>query len=272
MILFDTHAHLIEEEPYEKDLADVFARAVDAGVHHIMIASSTIDDSKLAIDAVQKYASDKLRLCCMVGVHPSDADSFGEVELQKLRSWLEKKEQYHIRAVGEIGLDYYYGKENKDAQRECFIEQLKLAVEWNMPCVIHERDAMEDMLSILEAFAVQGSFREQPGVIHCYSGSVESSEKLLAMGFYLGFDGPLTFKNARKAPDVVRACPLDRLLIETDSPYLTPTPFRGRRNESQYVTYVAEAMAKLRNLTTEEIAQITTENACRLFEEEMYHV
>lgn len=92
------------------------------------------------------------------------------------------------------------------------------------------------------------------------------------MGFYLGFDGPLTFKNARKAPDVVRACPLDRLLIETDSPYLTPTPFRGRRNESQYVTYVAEAMAKLRNLTTEEIAQITTENACRLFEEEMYHV
>jgi TatD DNase family protein len=146
-----------------------------------------------------------------------------------------------------------------------FIYQMGLAYRYDLPAVIHERDACEDTLFILKSLYEQKVLREVPGVLHCFSGSVETAKILLDMGFYLGFDGPITFKNARKAPDVIRMCPLDRLLVETDSPYMAPVPHRGHRNEPAYVKYVVEEMARLKEISPEEMARITTENAQRLF-------
>jgi TatD DNase family protein len=168
-------------------------------------------------------------------------------------------------ALGEIGLDYFYDLSPRDIQRQVFCRQLDLAFEMDVPIVLHERDAAMDTLDILAAYKKAGKLRTVPGVCHCFSGSVEVAAKLISYGFYLGFDGPITFKNNKKSPEVIRSIPVDRLLIETDCPYLTPVPFRGQRNEPAYVVYVLEKMAELIGITPEKMAEITTENASHLF-------
>ena len=265
MEMFDTHAHLNWREEYKDDIDAVLENAKKNGVTHILLASSEIQDSELSLHLRAAKKNRGIRLSCMVGVHPEMATSFDEEAKVKLEDWLSKKDELGIVAVGEIGMDYHYDDCSPVHEATAFIYQMGLAYRYDLPAVIHERDACEDTLFILKSLHEQNALRESPGVLHCFSGSPETAEILLKMGFYLGFDGPITFKNARKAPDVIRMCPLDRLLVETDSPYMTPTPFRGQRNEPAYVKYIVEEMARIKEIPAEEMARITTENAQRLF-------
>ncbi len=265
MEIFDTHAHLNWREEYKDDIDEVLENAKNAGVTHIMLASSTIEDSAISLEVWKAKSGSGVKLSCMVGVHPEDATNFNDEAKWQLEQWLKKKDELGIVAVGEIGMDYHYDDASPAYEAMAFIYQMGLAYRYDLPAVIHERDACEDTLFILKSLYEQKVLREVPGVLHCFSGSVETAKILLDMGFYLGFDGPITFKNARKAPDVIRMCPLDRLLVETDSPYMAPVPHRGHRNEPAYVKYVVEEMARLKEISPEEMARITTENAQRLF-------
>ena len=265
MEMFDTHAHLNWREEYKDDIDVVLENAKKNGVTHILLASSEITDSEISLHLRAAKKNRGIRLSCMVGVHPEMATSFDEEAKVKLEDWLSQKDELGIVAVGEIGMDYHYDDCSPVHEATAFIYQMGLAYRYDLPAVIHERDACEDTLFILKSLHEQNALRETPGVLHCFSGSPETAEILLKMGFYLGFDGPITFKNARKAPDVIRMCPLDRLLVETDSPYMTPAPFRGQRNEPAYVKYIVEEMARIKEIPAEEMARITTENAQRLF-------
>lgn len=265
MEMFDTHAHLNWREEYKDDIDAVLENAKNEGVTHILLASSTIEDSQIALDLRKAKPDCGVKLSCMVGVHPETAQYFDDEAKWQLENWLLKKDELGIVAVGEIGMDYHYDDASPVHEATAFIYQMGLAYRYDLPAVIHERDACEDTLFILKSLHEQNALREVPGVLHCFSGSPETAEILLKMGFYLGFDGPITFKNARKAPDVIRMCPLDRLLVETDSPYMAPVPHRGHRNEPAYVKYVVEEMARIKEIPAEEMARITTENARRLF-------
>ena len=265
MEMFDTHAHLNWREEYKDDIDAVLENAKKNGVTHILLARSEITDSEISLHLRAAKKNRGIRLSCMVGVHPEMATSFDEEAKVKLEDWLSQKDELGIVAVGEIGMDYHYDDCSPVHEATAFIYQMGLAYRYDLPAVIHERDACEDTLFILKSLHEQNALRETPGVLHCFSGSPETAEILLKMGFYLGFDGPITFKNARKAPDVIRMCPLDRLLVETDSPYMTPAPFRGQRNEPAYVKYIVEEMARIKEIPAEEMARITTENAQRLF-------
>ena len=249
MEIFDTHAHLNWREEYKDDIDAVLDNAKKAGVTHILLASSTIEDSGISLDVRSAKSGSGVKLSCMVGVHPEDATSFNEEAKWQLEQWLKNKDELGIVAVGEIGMDYHYDDCSPAFEAMAFIYQMGLAYRYDLPAVIHERDVCEDTLFILKSLYDQHLLREAPGVLHCFSGSVETAKILLDMGFYLGFDGPITFKNARKAPDVIRMCPLDRLLVETDSPYMAPVPHRGHRNEPAYVKYVVEEMARLKEIS-----------------------
>jgi TatD DNase family protein len=264
MQLIDTHAHL-NDERFSDDLDQVLIRAKEAGLTKIILASADLDDCV----EEQRIAADKstpdLQIFCTVGIHPHEASKYTNTVHEQLRSWVTDRAQNRIVAIGEIGLDYYYDHSPRETQRHVFRKQLTLAYEMDIPVVLHERDAAGDSLQILDEFYKAGKLRSTPGVCHCFSGSVETAQILLSYDFYLGFDGPITFRNNRKSPDVIRITPLDRLLIETDCPYLTPIPFRGQRNEPAYVSFVLAQMAQIKGIPTEEMASITMENACRLF-------
>jgi TatD DNase family protein len=264
MIITDTHAHL-NDERYKDDLDQVLIRAGAAGLTRIILASASYQDSLDSMRIASEKNSGKLALWCMVGVHPHEAEGYTDEIHGQMHDWLGNRIKHRIVALGEIGLDYFYDLSPRDIQRQVFCRQLDLAFEMDVPIVLHERDAAMDTLDILAAYKNAGKLRTVPGVCHCFSGSVEVAAKLIAYGFYLGFDGPITFKNNRKSPDVIRSIPIDRLLIETDCPYLTPVPFRGQRNEPAYVSYILEKMAELKGETSEKMAEITTENASRLF-------
>jgi len=253
MNLFDSHCHL-EDERFQDDRAEVMARMQDAGVRRCILAGSDMDSSQRIVNLTREHAN----VFGVVGVHPHEAKSWTEDCAQKIADW-QKEER--IVGVGEIGLDYYYDFSPRDVQREVFVRQLVLAHELHAPVSFHIRDAHGDVLSILREHR-----SELPaGVIHCCSASVETAREYLDMGFYISFAGPLTFKNANKLLDVAAYVPLDRILVETDSPYLAPVPMRGRRNEPAYVQYVAQKVAELRGLTAEEAADIAARNTCRLF-------
>lgn len=258
---FDSHAHL-QTDAFREDLTNVLARAVQAGIERILLPGSNRQDSQSAMELAQEYAD---LLVCSVGIHPHHADEANDHVMQDLHNWIQLHRGAPIVAVGEIGLDYHYDFSPRDVQKSIFERHLDLAWETDLPLIIHEREATADCLAILHRQAAAGRLREQPGVFHCFSGSVETARIVLDMGFSLGFDGPVTFKNARKSHDVIRVCPLDRLLIETDSPYLTPVPFRGKRNEPANVILVGEKIAELLEMEVAELAKITTANAHRLF-------
>ena len=254
MTFVDTHAHLYDER-YDDDRADMIARAVEAGVTQIISMGDTMAASAQVVADAEQYPT----LYAAVGIHPESACVLTDAERAQLLAWAQHPK---VVAIGEIGLDYYWEKDPqvRAVQRELFVVQLNLARAAGLPVCIHDREAHGDTLALLKAEG-QGL----TGVLHCYSGSLEMARELWKMGYYIGIDGPLTYKNAAKLPDIVREAPQERLLIETDSPYLAPVPLRGKRNEPAYLVHIAAKIAELRGESVEEVAAYTTENARRLY-------
>ncbi len=253
MMLFDTHAHLNAEQ-FDTDLEEVIARAKAEKVERIVVVGFDKPTITRAMELIEEYDF----IYVAIGWHPVDAIDMTEEDL----SWIKGLSSHEkVVAIGEMGLDYHWDKSPKDVQKEVFRKQIALAKEVNLPIIIHNRDATEDVVTILKEEGAE----EVGGIMHCFTGSAEVARQCMDMNFYISFGGPVTFKNAKKPKEVAKEIPNDRLLIETDCPFLTPHPFRGKRNEPSYVKYVAEQLAELKGLTYEEIASITTENAKRLF-------
>ena len=253
-MFIDTHCHL-EDENFSTDRAEVLERAKIAGVEKIINFGSTMQSSIAVAELAKNFAE----LYAGVGVHPEEIDGFDEKACDKLADLAADKK---VVAIGEIGLDYHWEKdaERRLIQQKIFIEQLDLARQLNLPVCIHSRDAHGDMLKILKSEA-----KNLRGVLHCYSGSLEMARELWKLGWLIGVDGPLTFKNSAKLPEVVKAAPQEMLLIETDAPYLAPVPYRGKRNEPSYVIEVAKKLAELRGETLNDVAAYTTANAKNLY-------
>jgi len=256
MELIDTHTHL-DFPQFDGDREAVIARAREAGVTTIINVGADIESSLASVALAERYPF----IYAAVGVHPHDASILDETTLAKLK---ELARHPKVVAIGEIGLDYYRNLSPRDVQRRVFRLQLKLALDVGKPVIIHDRDAHREVLEILKEVAQKADGR-LTGVMHCFSGSPEMAREVLKLGFRISVAGPVTFKNARKLPQIVRELPLDRLLIETDCPYLAPHPYRGKRNEPAYVRLVAEAIAAIKGMPVEEIARATLQNALRLF-------
>lgn len=252
-MLFDTHAHY-DDARFNEDRNAVIEKAFNSGVSYILNASSDVSSCVESVSLTQEHEN----IYAAVGIHPHHAAEMNENILDMLLGLASRPK---IVAIGEIGLDYFYDNSPRDIQKYWFARQIGLAAYVKLPIIVHDRDAHEDILEIIK----HENARRVGGVFHCYTGSVEMARELLNHGFYLSFGGPVTFKNAKRAIEAVKYVPEDRILIETDSPYLTPEPFRGKRNDSGYVRLVAEKIAAIRNTTFEEISRITTENAKRLF-------
>ncbi|MDT8903686.1 TatD family hydrolase [Anaeroselena agilis] len=251
-MLFDSHAHL-DDKRFHDDRDEVVARAVAGGLTGILNAGADMFSSARAVELAAKHDI----VWAAVGIHPHDAKDAREEDYDRLAAWCALPK---VVAVGEIGLDYHYDFSPREAQRAVFVSQLDLARQVGKPIIIHDREAHADVLA-----TVKNEGKGLAGVFHCFSGSVEMAREVLKMGFYVSVAGPVTFANAHKLHEVVKAVPLDRLLVETDCPYLTPEPFRGRRNEPAHVRYVAEKVAGLLGLEPEALAARTTENTKRLF-------
>jgi TatD DNase family protein len=252
-MLFDTHAHY-DDKRFEHDLPETISRAIDSGVEYILTASSDIASSVENISLTQKYDI----LYAAVGVHPHNAADINNSIISALADFASYPK---VVAIGEIGLDYFYDNSPREAQKVWFAKQISIARNVKLPIIVHDREAHEDTLNILKS----EDAREVGGVLHCYSGSVEMAKQILDMGIMISIAGPVTFRNAKKLFEVVKYVPDDMLLIETDSPYLTPEPYRGKRNESAYVKLVAEIIAEIKGRSLDYIAEITTSNAKRLF-------
>lgn len=252
-MLFDTHVHLNAEQ-FNDDLQEVIDRAVAEGVTNMVVVGFDEVTIKKAIELSEEYDF----IHASVGWHPVDAIDMTPEHLD----WLKELANHpKVVALGEMGLDYYWDKSPKEIQKEVFRKQIRLAREVKLPIIIHNRDATADIVEILK----EENAGEVGGIMHCYSGSVETALECIDMNFYISLGGPVTFKNAKKPKEVAESIPLDRLLVETDCPYLTPHPYRGKRNEPAYVKLVAEEIAGLKGLSFEEIAEATTQNAKKLF-------
>ena len=257
----DTHAHL-DGETYEDDLAAVIERAVEAKLRHILNIGCTPESAREVIAQAQAIPG----ISTVIGMHPHYTNQWNPEAEAQYRALFDDRERNRIVAVGEIGLDFHYDYSPREQQKEGFIAQLKMAYEYDLPVVIHSREAHAETLEILTAARVGGYLRtERTGVFHCYSGSPEFAQRILPLGFYFGFDGPITFKNARMPVAAAAAIPADRLMIETDCPYLTPTPFRGKRNEPAYLAYIGAKLAEIRGMTVADCAEMTSRNALELF-------
>lgn len=263
--VFDTHAHLYDARIFD-DAEGVLERASKCGVDTILIPADNKDTSALALDYVKKWDGIKgVDLYCSVGVHPHEASSYDDDVERYIADLIGEKDEHKIKAIGEIGLDYYYDLSPRDVQREVFRRQLKLCYELDIPFILHERDASQDCVDILKEAQAEGMLLKTPGVCHCCSCSAEIAKILLDMGFYIGFDGPLTFKNNKKTPRTLEVCPLERIVVETDAPYLAPEPNRGKDNEPAFVPLVLEKVAQLKGITPQQAADITRENGKQLF-------
>ena len=251
-MLFDTHAHY-DDESFDADRDAVLTALPEQGVGLILNPGCDVESSRKAV----RYAAAYPHVYAAVGIHPENCGGCTAGDLDAIRALAQLPKTV---AIGEIGLDYYWAENPpRDFQQQVLRQQLALARELALPVIIHDREAHADTLTIVREFP------GVTGVFHCFSGSPEMARELLKMGWYLGFDGPVTYKNARRAPEVASVTPLDRMLIETDSPYMTPVPYRGRRNDSGYVHLVAEKLAEWKGVTPEEMARVTTENGKRLF-------
>lgn len=251
-MLFDTHAHY-DDESFDADRDAVLTALPEQGVGLILNPGCDVESSRKAV----RYAAAYPHVYAAVGIHPENCGGCTAGDLDAIRALAQLPKTV---AIGEIGLDYYWAENPpRDFQQQVLRQQLALARELALPVIIHDREAHADTLAIVREFP------GVTGVFHCFSGSPEMARELLKMGWYLGFDGPVTYKNARRAPEVAAVTPLDRMLIETDSPYMTPVPYRGRRNDSGYVHLVAERLAEWKGVTPEEMSRVTTENGKRLF-------
>lgn len=255
MNLFDTHCHLTDER-FEHDLGETIARMRAAGVNLAVAIADAATDPMPAIRLAQEHDF----LYAAAGVHPHDASRWDADRAERLTGWLREPK---IVALGEIGLDYHYDLSPRDIQRRAFDEQLEMARALNLPAILHIREAHGEALHMLTARHRAG--RLPAGVMHCYTGSWESARAYLDMGFYLSLSGAVTFKNAPKLWEVAEKCPIDRLLIETDCPYMAPVPLRGKRNEPAFVQHTARRVAEIRGMGEDELAERTTQNGKRLF-------
>ena len=260
MELFDSHAHY-NDEKFDFDREEVIEEVYKSGVTKLVNAGYSLESSKKALEIAKKYSW----MYTISGISPNDIPETEEewkIQLQSLNEFLQKEiKTKKIVAIGEIGLDYYWNKENISLQKLAFKNQIELANIWNLPIVIHTREAIMDTLEILKENNVT-----KKGVFHCCPHNRELVKEALKLGFYISFAGPVTFKNAKNADEIIEMVPLDKMLIETDSPYLAPEPRRGTRNDSRNVQYIAEKIANVLQLPMEKIAVATYENACRLFE------
>jgi len=250
-MLFDTHAHL-NDPAFDEDRDELLETFQDAGVGLVLNAGCSLESSHDCIALAEKYPW----IYASVGTHPDTAD---EVNEQVLESYRQMCKHPKVKAIGEIGLDYYYETIHRETQMRAFRMQMKLAEELDMPVIIHERDAHNDGMTIVKEFP------KVKGVFHCYSGSAEMARQLVNLGWYIGFTGVLTFKNARKAVETAASIPLERIVLETDCPFMAPVPYRGKRNHPGLLPYMAQRLAEIRGMDVEEIIRITTENAKRLY-------
>ena len=252
MAIFDTHAHY-ESGGFNADRMEVLAALPAAGVQLVVDPGCDVESSRAAVALAEAFP----HVYAAVGIHPSDCAGTDDAAIEAIRTLARHKK---VVAIGEIGLDYYW-QDNppKEFQQEVFRRQIELALELDLPVIVHDREAHGDSLAIvLEYPALRGVF-------HCFSGSPEMAQELLKRGWYLGFDGPITYKNAKRAPEVAAITPLERIVVETDAPYLTPVPYRGKRNDSRYLPYVIEKLAEWKGISADEMERITFENGKRLF-------
>ena len=250
--LIDTHCHLYLEE-FSNDLEQVITRAESEGVSKFFMPAIDSSQTSNLLEAEKRF---KGKCIPMMGLHPCSVKENYQVELRMVEEWLDKRP---FAAVGEIGLDYYWDLSFQGQQLEAFEQQVKLAIRHGLPIVIHSRNSLDDCISLV------GRFRgELTGIYHCFSGSLQQANAIIEMGFYLGIGGVLTYKNAGLA-EVVKELPIESMVLETDSPYLTPVPFRGKRNESSYLKYVVQKLADVKGIPVDEVGRITTDNARKVF-------
>lgn len=250
-MIFDTHAHL-NDPAFDEDREELISGLPEKGIGFVMNVGCCLDSSKDCIALAEKYPF----IYASVGSHP---DSAGEVCEELMQTYLEMSKHSKVKAIGEIGLDYYYEGFDREIQIKAFEMQMELARQAQLPVIVHERDAHGDGMDIVRKFP------DVTGVFHCYSGAAEMARQLVDLGWYIGFTGVLTFKNARKAVETAASIPLERILLETDCPYMSPEPFRGKRNDPGRLIHMAQKLAEIRGLSVEEIIAITTENAKRLY-------
>jgi len=248
---FDTHAHY-EDRRFNDDRDTLLGSMRQAGVSLILNCASSLRSAKFSLKLASKYPF----IYAAVGVHPHDAKSMTDETILELEELLSHPKAV---AVGEMGLDFHYDFSPRDVQKKRFREQLELARRIGKPVIIHERESLRDTLELVT------EYRDLTGVFHCFSGSWETAKTILDLGWYLSFTGIITFKNARRALEVLEKMPADRIMLETDCPYMAPEPMRGRRNSSLYLPYIAEKLAQVRSISTEEAAAITYENGLRFF-------
>ncbi len=264
MILIDTHAHL-DFAKFDADRDDVIDRAKRAGVVAIVNVGADLASSRRAVELAAQHDM----IYAAVGMHPHDAKKLDGTTLAELR---DLAQQPNVVAVGEIGLDYFRNLSPRDAQRRAFQAQLAWAAKLSKPVIIHDRDAHDQVIDILADWANtlgQSSLAGRLGVLHTFSGDQAMAERAIDLGFYISISGPVTYTNSRQLPDIVQALPLDRILVETDCPFLAPHPYRGKRNEPAYVRLVAERIADLKGISLDDLAATTTTNAKHLFQFEV---
>ena len=251
-MFFDTHAHY-DDERFDDDRLTLLGKMPENGIGLIVNPGCEEKSSRTAMELAKRFE----HVYAAVGWHPEHAAAFDDSSIEKLRRWTEESK---VRAIGEIGLDYYYDDgPPREVQRRVFDRQLALAGELGLPVIVHDREAHADAMALVRAHP------EVRGVFHCYSGSPEMARELLDSGWYLSFTGAITFKNARRAPEVVAACPLERIMLETDSPYLAPVPHRGERNDSRFLPLIAEKIAEIKGVSTQEVERVTWDNGRRFF-------
>ena len=251
-MLFDTHAHM-DSRSFNEDREALLARLPEQGISLLMNPGCSLESSKKAVLLATEYDY----IYAAVGSHPDAADEVNDTVLEEYRVLCKLNSK--AKAIGEIGLDYHYEDIPRDLQKKAFIAQLELAKELDLPVIVHERDAHEDGMAIIKQFPTV------TGVFHCYSGSAQMAQELTKMGWYIGFTGVLTFKNARRAIEAAQAVPLDRIVLETDCPYMSPEPFRGQRNDPGRLYRMAEKLAEIRGISAEDAQRITFENGKRLY-------
>ena len=248
--LIDTHSHM---DMLETPVEDILKKMKEFGVGKVIIPSVEVESMEKILSIAKKYDN----IWTMIGIYPSEVNSYNQ-QIEDMMIELAKESK--VVAIGEIGLDYYWDKSFANLQKEVFAKQIRLANKLNLPIVVHDRDAHQDTFNIIKENNISSNV-----LFHCFSGSVEFMKECIKQGWYIALGGVVTFKNAVKIKDVAKEVPLDRLVLETDSPYLTPVPFRGKTNFPAYVKYVAEEIANLRNMPLEDLINITTENAERFF-------
>ena len=251
-MLFDTHAHM-DDHAFDEDRAQLLSELPNQQISLLMNPACSLESSYNAVKLANEYDY----IYAAVGSHPDVANEVNEQVLESYRKLC--KENSKVKAIGEIGLDYYYEDIPREVQKQAFRAQMALAQELDLPVIVHERDAHEDGMAIVK------EFQKVKGVFHCYSGSAEMARQLVELGWYIGFTGVLTFKNARKAVEVAASIPLERIVLETDCPYMAPDPFRGKRNDPGKLYRMAEKLAEIRGVSVEEIHRITVENGKRLY-------